>query len=67
MTKITALVPNGVTSVNVIDRDGSSHTVAVANNVAMDEDANASVVNYSTPDHRTHTTEIAKLLAHLPS
>ena len=36
---VTALVPDGVTSITLIDSDGSTHSVAVTDNVAVAEDA----------------------------
>jgi len=56
--KITVLAPNGVTSVTVTDRDGSTHTLPVTNNVALGEAANASTVSFGTPSRGTHTTAI---------
>jgi len=43
---VAVLVPNGVSSVTVTDLDGVSHAVAVSNNVAVVEDAQAQTVHY---------------------
>src|ERR1700744_5347563 len=43
------LVPNGVKSVAFTDRDGSTRTVPVINNVAAVEDAELASVHYSVP------------------
>lgn len=67
--EIRALVPDGVSNMVVADSDGSSHVVAVTNNLAMYEDPKSpSVVSYSLPDGVTQTTNVAtwRLAAHGP-
>lgn len=58
--RIRAFVPDGVASVVVTDRDGSSHVVAVTNNLAIYEDLNSpSTVSYRLPSGVTQTTDVA--------
>jgi hypothetical protein len=47
---MAVLVPNGVSSVNFTDRDGSVRTAAVDNNVAVLADADLASVRYTLPD-----------------
>lgn len=65
--RVTAMVPNGVTSVKVTDRDGSSYDVAVTNNVVMREDINAASVSYSLPGGGNQTTNVATMVDHIPT
>jgi hypothetical protein len=65
--RVTALLPNGVKAVTFTDRDGSSYDVAVTNNVVSREDNNLTSVSYSTANGASHTTNVAAMLAHIPS
>jgi hypothetical protein len=57
---ILALVPDGVTSVLITDGDGSSHTVAVANNFAVYEDLRTPAsVSFTLPNGATETTNVS--------
>lgn len=57
---ITAFVPDGVSSVIITDADGSSHAIAVTNNLALYEDANdPSTVSYTLPNGVNQTTNVA--------
>jgi hypothetical protein len=65
--RVTAMVPNGVTSVKFTDRDGSSVVVPVTNNVVEREDLNAASVSYALPGGGSHTTNVAAMVDHIPS
>ena len=62
---ITALVPNGVSSITITDRNGSSYSVPVSNNVAEREDINIASVSY-TSGGGTQTTNVAAIVDHTP-
>lgn len=47
---VTALLPNGVTSVAVTDNDGSVHAVSVSNNAVILEDPNLASISYKLPN-----------------
>jgi hypothetical protein len=64
--RLTALVPNGVTNVKVIDRDGSSYEVPVTDNVVEREDILAASMSYILPDGGTHTTNVGAMVDHIP-
>jgi uncharacterized membrane protein len=64
--RVTALVPNGVTSLRFTDRSGSSYDVPVTNNVAEHEDGEVASVSYTLPDGGTHTTNVAGVIDQLP-
>lgn len=64
--RVTALVPNGVKSITVTDRDGSSYGVPVSNNVAEREDINIASVSY-TSGGGTQTTNVAAVVDHMPT
>lgn len=55
------LVPDGVNSVVFTDRDGSSRTVAVADNVAVVEDPNLASLHYTLPSGATKSTDVAEV------
>lgn len=55
---VIMLLPNGVTQVNVSNRDGASSTLNVSNNVADIEDANVASVSYELEDGTTITEAI---------
>jgi hypothetical protein len=61
---VSALVPNGVTSLTFTDRDGSSYQVAVTNNVVEHEDVNIASVSYTLPDGVTRTTNVEAVVNH---
>jgi len=63
---VTALLPNGVTSVRFRDRDGSSSEVAVRNNVIEHEDANIASVSYTLPDGAMQTTNVGAVVDRTP-
>src|SRR4029077_9526036 len=65
--RVTAMVPNGVTSVKFTDRDGSSYEGPVANNVVEREDIGAASVSYSLPGGGNQTTNVAAMADHIPS
>jgi hypothetical protein len=65
--RMTALLPNEVTSVKITDRSGLAYELAVKNNVIEQEDDNASTLTYNLAGGRTHTTEVAKLLSPVPT
>ncbi len=54
------LLPDGVRSVEFTDRNGSSRTVPVDNNVAVDEDPDLASLHYTVPDGTSKTTSIAE-------
>ncbi len=60
--RVSALVPNGVSSLTLTDRGGSSYEIPVTNNVAEHDDVNVTSVSYTLPGGRIHTTNVAKLL-----
>jgi hypothetical protein len=55
------LVPNGVTSVEFTDHDGSSRTVQVTNNVAVVEDPDLASLHYTVPGGVSKSTDIAEV------
>lgn len=63
---VDGLLPNGVSSVRITDRDGSSYKVPVTNNVVYHEDSEMSLVSYVLPGGATVTTNAAALLDHIP-
>lgn len=63
---VDGLLPNGVSTIHISDRDGSSYEVPVANNVVYHEDSRMAVVSYMLPGGATVTTYVAALLDHLP-
>jgi hypothetical protein len=65
--RVTAMVPNGVTSVKFTDRSGSSYTVPVTNNIVEREDINAASVSYALPGGGSQTTNVAAMIDHIPS
>lgn len=60
---VAVLVPNGVPSVAFTDRDGSLHTIAVTNNVAIMEDPNLASFHYVLPDGTTRVTNVQGALS----
>jgi hypothetical protein len=64
--RVTALVPNGVSSVEFTDKDGSSYSVPVTNNVAVHEDIDISKVSYTLSDDATETTDVAAVVDRTP-
>lgn len=64
--RVTALVPNGVTSATVTDRDGSSYEVPVTNNVVEREDINAASLSYTLPGGGIQTTNVAAMVDRIP-
>jgi len=65
--RVAAMVPNGVTSVTVTDRDGSSYVVPVINNVVDREDIHAATVSYRLPGGGSQTTNVATMVDHIPT
>lgn len=63
---VDGLLPNGVSSVRITDRDGSSYDVPVTNNVIYHEDSEMASVSYVLPGGATVTTNAAALLDHIP-
>lgn len=55
------LVPDGVNSVVFTDRDGSSRTIPVADNVAVVEDPNLASLHYTLPGGATKSTDVAEV------
>lgn len=64
--RVTALLPNGVSSVQFTDRDGSSYSVPVTNNVVVHEDIDIAGVSYALSDGVTETTNVAAVVDHTP-
>jgi hypothetical protein len=64
--RVTVLAPDGVTSVRFSDRDGTSHDVAVTNNVAEREDVEIASVSYSLPGGGSQETNVAAVVDHTP-
>src|SRR6185437_9830276 len=56
--RVGALMPNGVGSVTLIDRDGSTRNVKVANNVAEAYDSNIASVQFQLPNGSLRTERI---------
>jgi hypothetical protein len=57
---VLAIVPDGVSSVTIKDSDGSSHTVAVASNIAVYEDAaKPASVSFTLPNGAEESTDIS--------
>lgn len=65
--RVSAMVPNGVTSVKFTDRDGSSYPVPVTNNVVEREDLNVASVSYVVPGGESRMTNVAAMVDHIPS
>jgi hypothetical protein len=65
--RVSAMVPNGVTSVKFTDRDGSSYNVPVTNNVVEHEDLNVASVSVTVPGGESHMTNVAAMVDHIPS
>ena len=63
---VDGLLPNGVSSVRITDRGGSSYDVPVTNNVVYHEDSEMVSVSYVLPGGATVTTSAAALLDHIP-
>lgn len=55
------LVPNGVSSVEATDSNGTSRTIPVSNNVAVIEDSALASVHYAVPGGVDKTTSIAEV------
>jgi hypothetical protein len=55
---VALLLPDGVSSATFTDTDGSEHTVAVQNNVAVRTDPNMASVHYVMPDHMSKTVKV---------
>jgi hypothetical protein len=55
------LLPNGVTSVEFTDRNGSSRTIPVADNVAVVEDPDLESLHYTLPGGVTKRTDVAEV------
>lgn len=56
--RVGVLMPNGVGNVTLTDRDGTSHQLKVANNVAEMYDAKVASVRYTLPGGSTRTERI---------
>ncbi len=65
--RVSALVPNGVTNLRFVDRDGSSYTVGVTNNVVEHQDGSVASVGYTLPNGKVHTTNIAAIVDQIPT
>jgi hypothetical protein len=57
-TRVLALVPDGVGNIVVTNQDGSSHSVTVENNVAIDEDPTPATVSFTLPNGVTRTKNV---------
>lgn|GEM_PF-2076763 len=64
--RITGLLPNGVQSIKITDRDGVTYAVHVADNVVEREDNNAATVSYGLPDGQVETTDVTELIGAIP-
>jgi hypothetical protein len=64
--RVSTLVPDGVTSITVTDRDGSSHETRVSNNVAVREDIRAASVSYTLPGGSVRKTNVAAIVDRTP-
>jgi hypothetical protein len=64
--RVSALVPNGVTSVRFTDRNGASSEVPVTNNVVVREDVDIASVHYTLPSGGSQTTNVAAVVDHTP-
>jgi hypothetical protein len=56
--RVGLLAPNGVTSMTLFDRGGSSQHIKVTNNVAETYDSNVESVQYELPNGSTRTEKI---------
>jgi hypothetical protein len=65
--RVAALVPNGVASLTITDRNGAVHSLAAKNNTIEDEDAQAATVTYRLPSGSTQATNVAGLLDRIPN
>jgi len=65
--RVSALVPDGVSSLTFTDRDGTKYVIAVTNNVVEHEDANLASVSYALPSGAIKTTNVAAVVDQLPT
>lgn len=63
----TALVPNDVPNITATDKNGSTQTVPVKDNVAVVDDPQLASVSYQLPDGTTQTTNVLEVVAHAES
>jgi hypothetical protein len=64
--RVTALVPNSVSSVKFTDRDGTSYSIPVTNNVVSHEDIDLASVSFELGDGKTQTTDVAAVVDRTP-
>lgn len=64
--RVSTLVPDGVASIRVTDRDGSSYETHVSNNVAVREDSRAASVSYTLPGGGVRRTNVAAIVDRTP-
>lgn len=62
----TALVPNGVSSVTVTEKNGSARTVAVTNNAVLIEDPNIASVSFTLPNGEVNSATVDEAMATRP-
>jgi hypothetical protein len=59
----TAVVPNGVTTVTVTDKDRTTYTIPVSHNAVIIEDPNLAAVSYQLPNGRVNGATVGEVEA----